>query len=327
MGVPVRVVLYTDSKEFAEKCANIAFEQFEKLNEIMSDYDKESEIVQLAIKNDAKFNSQAGKEPTCSPDEDGWVEISEDLALVLSSARHFSEISDGAFEVSISPLVQIWRRAKRQHKLPTDEEIAAAKSVVGLENWELDVPGKKILLKKKGIRFDLGAIAKGYAIDKAFEAVQKEGVNVLLIDAGGDIRVGDAPPESSPKGWKIGVVTLKDRSEPLETLYLSNTAIATSGDTFQYWELDGKRYSHIIDPRTGRPVENRSISTVIANTATEADALASVLNIFPPDKGVELTNCLPEISSFVVIREDKESYDNLRFFRSKKWKISSALQK
>ena len=306
MAVPIRVLLYADSEEVAEQCVKTAFEQFEKINKIMSDYDRESEIVKLTLKNDARFQDSIPE----SVDDD-WYKISDDLYDVLKAARHYSEISDGAFEVSISPLVQLWRRAKRQQKWPKEEDIATARNLTGLKYWDLDDANKKIRLLKKGIRFDLGAIAKGYAIDRAFEAIQRGGIKTCLIDAGGDMRLGDAPPD----GWRIGIVKTDEQKEPILNLKLDNISLATSGDTFQYFEMGGKRYSHIIDPKTGLPLTTRCIVTVKAKTAMEADALASVVSVLGSEKGIELINALPDVETFIV-----QEGEELKFYRSANWK-------
>ena len=301
MAVAVRVLLYADSEEIADRCAKAAFEKFVKINAIMSDYDRESEIVQLALKNDKRFQNST---------DDGWYKISDELYEVFKAARHYSEISDGAFEVSISPLVQLWRRAKRQQNWPKGEDVETARNLTGLKFWELDDTDKRVRLLKKGVRFDLGAIAKGYAVDQAFDAIRQKGVKICLVDAGGDMRLGDAPLD----GWKIGIVKTDEQQEPILNLTLDNVSIATSGDTFQYFEVDGKRYSHIIDPKTGLPLTTRCIVTVKAKTAMEADALASAVSVLGPEKGIELINTLPDAETFIV-QEGKE----LNFYRSTNW--------
>lgn len=295
MSIPIRIVMYCESEPLAQKCARSGFGQFEKINAIMSDYDRSSEIHRIAAKNDARFSLPGNSENPVengdsATDCDPWFPISEDLARVLKAARFYSEISDGAFEVSVSPLVQLWRRAKRQRRLPRESDLERAKNLVGSSLWELDEMERRIRLRKKGMRFDFGAIAKGYAIDRAFETIREQGVEILLIDAGGDMRLGEAPPE----GWKIGAITSHDSNfpeNPAEPLFRINTtrkAIATSGDTFQFLQLDGKRYSHIIDPRTGIPITDPCITLVIAETAMQADALASAINVLGPEKGMRL---------------------------------------
>ncbi|MGL6225388.1 MAG: FAD:protein FMN transferase [Thermoguttaceae bacterium] len=316
MGVPVKIILYTDSAEKAESVAQKAFNRFEQLNAIMSDYDNESEIVRLARNNDQRFvlfpPSLTDTEPAtdkeqcvnreegqAQPDEDGWFPISNDLFFVLEQARHFGQISKGAFDVTISPLVQIWRRAKRQRKWPRSEEIETARNSLGLPLWELRESDHSIRFAQKGMRLDLGGIAKGYAIDQAFELIQQEGINVVLVDAGGDMRLGDPPMN----GWTVTIGPLEHDGTPRWSMNLDNRAIASSGDTFQYFELDGKRYSHIIDPRTGFPLVNQALVTVFATTAIEADALASAISVLGPEQGLQLVESLPGISAHIVVQE------------------------
>ncbi len=292
MAVPVRIVLYTDSAEQAKTLADESFRRFDQLNGIMSDYENDSEIVRLAVQNDRRFATAASGEPESKAAE-GWMPLSEDLFRVLKAARHYAEISDGAFDVTVSPLVQIWRRAKRLRRLPTEADLKNAKARVGTLLWELREPEREMRFLKKGMRFDLGGIAKGYAIDQAFEQIQAAGVPTVLIDAGGDMRLGTAPPD----GWKIGFGSAENDENPLQNVELADIAIAVSGDKFQYFELDGKRFSHIIDPRTGWPLADQCLVTVFAPTATEADALASALSVLGPEKGQALLEPLPKVKA------------------------------
>ncbi len=298
MAVPVRIVLYTDSSEQAKTLADEAFRRFDELNGIMSDYENDSEIVRLAMQNDRRFSEVASGEPE-SEAADGWMPLSEDLFRVLKAARHYAEISDGAFDVTVSPMVQIWRRAKRLRRLPTETDIENAKARVGASLWELREPEREMRFLKKGMRFDLGGIAKGYAIDRAFEQIQAAGVQTVLIDAGGDMRLGKAPPD----GWKIGFGSAESGENPLPDIELADIAIAVSGDKFQYFELDGKRFSHIIDPRTGRPLVDQCLVTVFAPTTIEADALASALSVLGPEKGQALLETLPKVKAHFFQRQ------------------------
>jgi len=294
MGVPVRIILYCNSPELAQNAADKAFERFDQLNAIMSDYDKESEIVQLAIRNDKRFFETKGSDTDLFP-------ISDDLFQVLKAARHYSKISDGAFEVSVSPLVQVWRRAQRLRKLPKESEIALAREKVGLAFWELqesDDGVKSVRFLRDGMRFDFGGIGKGYAVDQAFDLIQNMGILIVLVDAGGDMRIGDAPPGG---GWKIEI-----SAQTQDITKFSNIAIAASGDTFQYFELEGQRFSHIIDPHSGYPLVNQALVTVFAKTAMEADALASALSVLSPEKRELFLAKLPDIKAIIVSKNGSE---------------------
>ena len=271
MGVRVRLVLYAESSEVAEKAAKEAFASFHALNEIMSDYDSESELSLLDASR-------------------GWICISDDLFTVLRAAKHYCALSDGAFDVTAGPMVRLWRRSRRLQKLPREQDIEQAKQLVGNHLWELDEPTQSVRLLKAGMRFDLGAIGKGYAVDRAFEIIQKHGISSQLVDAGGDFRVGAPPPDT--EGWKI--------AKENETVLLKESAMATSGERFQYVDIEGVRYAHIVDPKTGLGMTRLGTVHVTALSAMEADALATAVIILGKEKGKALIDRFPNVTMEVV---------------------------
>jgi thiamine biosynthesis lipoprotein len=233
----------------------------------MTDYDSESELMLLC-------------------ESRGSINVSDDLFVVLQAAKRYSTISEGAFDVTVGPVVRLWRRSRRLQTLPSERHIEQAKQLVGNHLWELDEKTRSVRLLKPGMQFDLGAIAKGYAIDKAFEMIQKHGISSLLVDAGGDIRVGVPPPGTD--GWRI--------AKENETVLLKNIAMATSGSRFQFVEIDGVRYSHIVDPKTGLGMTGLNTVHITAPTAMEADALATAAILLGKEKGTALIDTLPNIS-------------------------------
>ncbi len=269
MGVPVRIVLYTDTPEHANKAADAARQRIAELNAVMSDYDSDSEIARLT-------RNEPGKP----------IALSADLFAVLQAAKHYADMSDGAFDVTVGPFTQLWRRAKRQRKMPEPYLVERAEQRVGNDLWELDGVTKTVTLKRQGMRFDLGGIAKGYAIDQAFETITKMGIETVLVDAGGDFRLGKAPPG----GWKIDMDG-KTASD------LENIAVAASGDSRQFLLIGGVRYSHIIDPKTGLGLTHSSTVRVFAPTAMEADALASTLSVLEPERGKKLIETLNRVEN------------------------------
>jgi thiamine biosynthesis lipoprotein len=291
MGVPVRIIFYAESSEKAHAAAKDAFECFHTLNKIMSDYDSESELSKLC----AEFNSSNGHCHEAVP-------VGNDLFSVLKSAKHFSNISDGAFDITVSPFVRLWRRSRRQKELPKQRYLDQARELVGNHLWTLNESTQSVQILKAGVKFDLGGIAKGYAIDRAFEAIQKNGIETILIDAGGDLRVGKAPAD----GWKINL-------NGQDTIIMENIAVATSGDRFQFVEINGVKYSHIIDPKTGLGLTTPCTVHVTAPTATEADALASAIAVLKPEQGIALIESLKDISAKIIFYQDN------RIVQSKNW--------
>ncbi|MDR3234857.1 MAG: FAD:protein FMN transferase [Planctomycetaceae bacterium] len=257
MGVPVRIILYSESQEKADAAAKEVFAEFQHLNGIMSDYDSESELSKLCA-------------------DGGSSRVSSGLFTVLKEAKYYCSISDGAFDITVGPLVRLWRRSRRQKELPKQQYIDEAMQLTGNSRWEIDERTQSVKLLKQGMKLDLGGIAKGYAIDRAFEIILKHGIKRQLVDAGGDMRLGDAPPES--EGWTISM-------NGVENVLLKNTAIAVSGDKFQFVEIHGVRYAHIIDPKTGLGLTHSCTVTVLAPTATQADALASAAYVLGKEKG------------------------------------------
>lgn len=281
MGVPVRIILYASDSDAAHAAAKDAFAAFQSLNKIMSDYDSDSELSRL-----------------CS--HGGSPKVSEDLFTVLCSAKKYCALSNGAFDITVGPMVRLWRRSRRQHELPKQQYVDAAKELVGNHLWELDEQARSVRLLKQNMKLDLGGIAKGYAIDKAFGIIQKHRITSLLIDAGGDLRVGNPPPNE--KGWKI--------AQSGKTILMSNTALATSGGQFQVVVLNGVRYAHIIDPKTGLGISGeRSQQTIhiTAPTAMEADILASAVAVLGKEKGNSLLATLPNVSMKIVPLENPHS--------------------
>lgn len=255
MGVPASLILYAETREQAEAAARAAWERFDALNATLSDWDPESESV------------RACRESETTGD---FAPISDELRRALEESRKFCELTDGAFDATVGPIVKLWRRSRFFHEAPPEDMLEAARKKVGLDVWTLSERGVRV---EKNVRFDFGGIAKGIAMDEALEAARAKGVRSILINASGDLRAGDAPPGKS--GWVVGVASLT--GEPAFYFEISNVGVAASGDANRYVEIDGVRYSHIVDPRSGRPLTRRCVATTMAPDATTADALASAL--------------------------------------------------
>jgi thiamine biosynthesis lipoprotein len=264
MGTIFKIILYAPDERLAKEASDAAFARIGELNKKLSDYDPESELSRLGAMTDDG--------PMSEP-----VPVSDDLWTVLVAAQETSRRSQGAFDVSVGPLTKLWRQARRAQRLPSPEKLAAARESVGYEAIELDEKGKRVRLAKPRMRLDLGGIAKGYATDEALAVLRKHGVTAALIDAGGGMTLGEAP--LGEEGWPVGLASLDPSGTPVAVLKLSNCGVATSGDAHQYVEIDGVRYSHILDPRTGVGLKERMSASVIAPTGTQADALTKAVCI------------------------------------------------
>ncbi len=287
MGTTFRIVLYAPDEATAQKAAKAAFARVAELNAIMSDYRPDSELMKLCEK--------AGGPP---------VEVSVDLFEVLKKAEEFARLTDGAFDVSISPVVRLWRKARRTREMPKAEEIKKALALVDYRKIKLDAKGRTVQLLLMGMLLDLGGIAKGYAADAALAVLRQHGITRALVAAGGDIAVGDPPPDKP--GWKVGIAPLKNpQTEPELYLTLKNAGVSTAGDSEQFVEIAGKRYSHIIDPKTGLGLVGRRSVTVVAPNATISDGLDTGLCVLGVERGLKIVEAREDVAALFVFETDK----------------------
>lgn len=278
MGVKVRLVLYATTQAAADAAAEAAYTRIAELDAVLSDWRVDSELNRLCAK--------AGSGP---------VPVSLDLFRVLRRAQAISMQTNGAFDVTVGPLIALWRQARRTGALPTQEELAEALRRVGWQKMRLGESAPTVELTAPGMRLDLGGIAKGYVGDCVLAELRQRKVTIAMYEAGGDIVVGDAPPGT--RGWSIEVPDL-----PAETrrFTLVNGAISTSGDTEQFVELGGKRYSHVVDPRTGLGLTDRWMATVTAPDGMFADALATAATVLGPERTQELLRICPAGTRAIV---------------------------
>lgn len=284
MGVDARIVVYAPDQSTAEKACSAAFDRIAELDSIMSDYRKESELNRLCAK--------AGGPPV-------WV--SKDLFLVLQKAREMSRRSNGAFDISVGPMIALWRPARKNGILPDQASIKDAKRLVGYRKIRLDPKVRGVRLTEKGMKLDLGGIAKGYADDEAQRVLREHGITSALVEMGGDVVVSDPPPGT--KGWTIRVPNAGTDKGPRDMTF-KNCGISTSGDTEQFAVIGGKRYSHVVDPRTGWALTNRVQSTIIAPTGLLTDPLSTAFTVVDPRHRKRLMRHYPEARMF--IREIKD---------------------
>ncbi len=289
MGIPVSIQLYAAGEEVANTAAKAAYERIRAIDRMMSDYDPDSELMQLCR------NARPGVPHP----------VSAELAYVLARARDLSERTGGRFDVTIGPVVHLWRKARRREEMPDASALEEALARVGFRSVIVDEEGRTVTFTQPDMRLDLGAIAKGYAADEALRILREHGLPRALVDAGGDVVVGDAPPGRS--GWRIEMEGIRDpekeRSDP-RVLLLTNSAVATSGDAYRFVEIDGVRYSHIVDPETGLGLTTRSSVTVIAPDCMTADSLATAVSVLGPDAGVRLVNCTCDAEVDLIVAEE-----------------------
>ena len=284
MGTIFRIRMYSADSAQASKAAEAAFARAEELEQIMSDYRADSELTLLS------------GEGVTAP-----FPVSRDLYDVLAKSQWTSELSHGVFDASVGPLVILWRGARKARRLPDPGEISRAKALVNYRNIEMDPIHHTVYLKRAGMRLDLGAIGKGYAADQMLAVLQSQGIRRAMVVAGGEVVVGDPPPGQS--GWEVGLDTAATTagSSPC-TVMLHAAAVSTSGDEHQFLELNGHRYSHVINALTGWPLEGENSTTVLARNSTTADALCTAFSLMPVADGIRVAESLPGVSALWVQR-------------------------
>jgi thiamine biosynthesis lipoprotein len=261
MGSPFNIVLYADTKQMADSVAQESFKLVDSINLVCSDYDSSSELFKLRY-------AAVGKS----------IKVSPILMELFCTAHKSYKDADGSIYITVGPLSRLWRSARKSQQFPTNAAINEARNRVGFNKLQIDSNAQTITFLQSKMQLDMGAIAKGYAADKVLALLQSHGITTALVDAGGDMVAFGIPPQK--KGWTIGINVPGQQEKLLERkLVLSNKAVATSGDAFQFMVHEGKRYGHIIDPRTGYGVTFQRNVTVVAPTATTADWLATACSI------------------------------------------------
>lgn len=298
MGTRFKIIVYAPDEATASKATRAAFARVAQLDGIMSDYKPASELMQLCAK--------AGGPP---------VQVSEELFYVLDRAQEVSRRCAGAFDVTVGPVVREWRFARKAQRLPEPDELKEAAGRVGYTKMVLDPKARTVQLKQAKMQLDLGGIGKGYAADEAVKELQRHGLTRVLVAAAGDIAAGDPPPGKD--GWTVGIAPVAGpRNEPGRFVLLDNSAVSTSGDAEQYVEVGGKRYSHIVDPRTGQALLGQFSATVTARKGIDADSLAKVVAVLGPEKGFKLIDDTEGAASLYVRKVDGKE----QVFRSTRFK-------
>jgi thiamine biosynthesis lipoprotein len=298
MGVPWTITVYAESDAAGHGAIAAAFAEIERLEGVLSDYDPESEVSRLSA-----------AAPTQAP-----VPLSEDLWRVLHEAVAWRDKTAGAFDPTVGPLTTLWRQARRSGAMPRADKLAAARQAVGAKTLELDEDHKTAMLLTRAMRLDLGGIGMGYAIDRGMDVLAMHGITSAMIDASGDIAVSGPPPGAD--AWTIEVDARVDEDGAgREMLTLVNAAVTTSGDAFQAVEIDGTRYSHVVDPRTGLGVAGPAAVTVIAADCTTADAVATAASVLGAEAGLAFVETVPGAAARFVASSDGER----REARSTRW--------
>ncbi len=269
------------TEEQSRQAMMLSFEEIRRIDGLMSVYNPDSEV--------SRVNEAAGEFA---------VRVSADTLEVVSESLRIARLTNGAMDITVAPLMELWGFGNGENRVPPDDELQEKLLLVDYRKVLADADSSTVRLDLPGMRIDVGGIAKGYAVDSAIRVMKEAGIRNALISAGGDIYAMGAPP--GKESWKIGIRHPRARADLLGILELKDRAVATSGDYENFFEVDGKRYCHIMDPGTGRPVQGIMSVTILADTAAEADALATAIFPLGADKGMKLIESLEGVDGIMV---------------------------
>jgi thiamine biosynthesis lipoprotein len=264
-----------------KNAANIVFNEIKRIESLLSKYNPDSQVSRLN-----KF---------------GKLNASPDTFYIIKRAKEFWRLSDGAFDITVGPLMDLWGFSDKKYRLPKEEEIKNTLVLIGTDKIILHDDNNMIEFSLSGIKIDLGAIAKGYAVDCAVKKLKEFGIKSCLINAGGQVY---GRGDKFGKPWHIAIKDPRSK-DFMGYLELKNKSVATSGDYEQYFIQDNLRYTHILNPKTGYPADSRVISvTVIAPDGLTADALSTAIFVLGKEKGSELAKKFPDVKLRIIEKKD-----------------------
>jgi len=271
MSTIARAVAVAPDEKIARLSINAAFEKIYRVEKLMNRYDPNSQL--------SGVNKLAAREP---------VRVDNELFDILQQSVYYSKLSDGAFDITVGPLVDLWRKCAEANSMPTDEQLAEVKKIIGCDKLLLDANDFSVRFAAEGMKLDLGGIAKGFAVDLAVAEMKKAGAVGGLIDLGGQI--GCFGTTEKRGKWIIGVrnPAKSEDNKIIARLTLSDAAVSTSGNYERFYKIGDKRFSHIFNPATEKIADQLSSVTIITSNGTEADALSTAVSVMGAEKGLEL---------------------------------------
>lgn len=284
MGTLVRITVYAADERAASDAFRAAFDRIRDLDAILSDYRPDSELNRIT------------KTAVARP-----VPVSADLFVVLRASQDLSEATGGAFDVTLGPVVRLWREAGKTARVPDAAALREAASRSGFRKLHLDREHRTVMFDIAGMALDVGAIGKGYAASEAIEVLGARGVRSALVAVSGDLAFSDAPP--GLRGWRIGIHSDDPSAAGVPAvLELTNAAVSTSGSSEQHVDVDERRYSHVIDPSSGLGLVDDITVTVIAPHGLDADGLDTAVSILGVQRGLALIESRRDAAALVIQR-------------------------
>ncbi|WP_424311408.1 FAD:protein FMN transferase [Carnobacterium sp.] len=289
MGTVVNIKIYDEGKK---DVIAIVFDRIKELSNKITVNEGQSEV--------EKINEQAGIQPQ---------EVSEDVYTLVKAAYEYSSESDGSFDLTVGPLTNLWRIGFDDAKKPTQSEIENSLSLVDYTKVELDDEKRTVFLKEENMRLDLGAIAKGYITDEVVKVLKSNGVSTAIIDLGGNIFVLGNSPRAKDAEWNVGIQNpFETRGEILGSIPISNKTIVTSGIYERFIEVDGVKYHHLLDPKTGDPFDNELAGvSIVTGKSIDGDGLSTVVFSKGLQEGLDFINQSEDVEA-VFVTKDKSIY-------------------
>ncbi len=295
MSTDAGIMVTADTKASARQMISRAVSRITRVTRLMSTYRDDSDISRINAKG-----------------EEGPVKVDGKTLHVLRASKDFYRLTNGAFDITYAPLRTLWQRAAQNGKLPSKRKITNVLRRISSDN--LILSDNSAQLAVQGMELDLGGIAKGFAVDEAAHRLKKAGIDSALVDIGGDMRV--IGRRSDGQKWRIKVRDPRPGTHEPIMLRLEDAAVATSGDYVRYFHIGDRRFSHIIDPRTGRPARTVPSATVIAPEAITADALATALSIMDPDHALNLINSMDDVECLLMTRKKPDKSEAVQMHYS-----------
>ena len=283
MGTLVKITAVAQTEAIAQTAITASFQEIHRLDELLSTWISTSEL--------SRVNAVAGREP---------VKVSQDTLTILKRSLEIAKLTDGGFNIAIGPAVEAWSVIERQH-VPDEAELQAIRPLVDLSAIKLDELGGTVFLARSGMRVDIGGIGKGYAADRAVIAMQRAGAIGGVVALSGDIKTFGQLPDGSR--FSFGIQHPREQGVVLAFVNLQDEAISTAGDYERFFERDGVRYHHILDPLTLRPARGCQSVTVVAPEGTMADGLDTGIFVMGPQRGMELVERLSGVEAIIVDQE------------------------
>ena len=286
MGTRFEITAISDSEENSKKAVNAGIREISRIESLISSWDENSQT--------SSINRKAGKEP---------VKVDKELFDLIYRSQKISNLTQGAFDISFASIEKLWKFDGSMTQLPSPEEIERSVRYIDFRNIILDKDNSTVFLKNEGMRIGFGAIGKGYAANRARKVMEEMGIEHGVVNAAGDLTAWGTQGNGEP--WKVGISKPDDLKTVIDWLTVSDNAVVTSGDYEKFVELEGRRYSHIIDPRTGYPTTGIKSVTIICPDAELADGLATSVFVMGPEKGLALINLLKGIECLIITDDNK----------------------